>query len=246
MFTQKCRRLMRGAVPVAALVYLVGCTATIRDDGDYHRSAALSPSEQSLRRQSTDLTKTNTQACVSVGAVAALTTLLLSSGRRDAGERAALAAIAGCGVGVGVNTYVQNRRQQYAYSEQRLEAMIQDVRRDNARVARLISTAREVTHADRRRINEVNRAYARKQMSLGQARRELGAVKDNRDHLRQTLSALKKKENDWVRISRIERRAGADTRALDAEIKRLRDQIATLEEELRLIDRQIRVSPVAA
>jgi ribosomal protein S24E len=227
-------------------VALIGCASTARDDGVYRGSGSLSPSEQSLRRQSSDLTRTNTQACVTVGAAAALATLLLSGGRSDAGERAAVAALAGCGVGIGVNSYVQHRRQQYAYSEQRLQAMIQDVRQDNAKVARLISTSREVMETDRQRIADVNRAYKRKDISLAQARREMSAVEDNRNHLKQTLAALRKKESDWVQISRIERGAGADTRGLDAEIAKLRGQIATLEEELRLMDQQIRVSPVSA
>ena len=61
-------------------------------------------------------------------------------------------------LGIGVNSYVQHRRQQYAYSEQRLQAMIQDVRQDNANVARLIITSREVMETDRQRSADVNRA----------------------------------------------------------------------------------------
>lgn len=231
---------------VTISVALVGCATGVRDDGAYRGAGTLSPSEQALRRQSKDLNRTNAQACVTVGAAAALATLLLSSGRSDAGQRAAVAALAGCGVGVGVNSYVQHRRAQYAYSEQRLQAMIQDVREDNAKVARVISTSRDVMERDRQRIAEVNRAYERKEISLAQARREMRAVEDNRNHLKQTLAALRKKENDWVQVSRIERGAGADTRGLDAEIAKLRNQIATIEEELRLMDQQIRVSPVSA
>ena len=234
------------AMYVTATILLTGCASTTGLGGRSHESRDLTPAERSLRQQSSELTETNIQACLTGGAVAGIAMLLLSQGRRDATQRTMLAALAGCGIGVGVNSYVQERRRQYVYSEQRLQAMIQDLRRDNAKVARLIGTSRKVMSADRRRIAEVNQSYARKKISLAQARREIRAVEDNRNHLEQTLSALKKKEHDWLLISRSERRIGSDTRHLDAEIQKLQEQIATLEEDLRLMDEQIRVSPVSA
>jgi chromosome segregation ATPase len=175
-----------------------------------------------------------------------MTMLLLSQGRRDAGERALVGAIAGCGVGIGANTYVQGKRRQYAYREDRLQSMLTEVRRDNARVSRLIATSETVIAADKKRITEADRAYANKTISLAQARRELAAVTDNRNHLKQTHARLSRKLNDWERVSEQERRLGSDTTALDQEIHGLRKQISDLEEELLLIDQRIRVSPISA
>jgi uncharacterized coiled-coil DUF342 family protein len=72
------------------------------------------------------------------------------------------------------------------------------------------------------------------------------AVRDNRNHLRQTLDALRQKESDWKKVSIYERQAGNDTRELDAEIHSLRKKVSTIEEELAVIDQEISVSPVAA
>lgn len=242
--TERCRKAL--ALALAASLILPGCSTPARDDGYEQRTGNLTPAERNLRRQSSSLTSTNTQACIAGGALVGMTMLLLSQGRRDANRRALAGAIAGCGVGVGVNSYVQDRRQQYADGEQRLQSMVSDVRRDNARVARLIATSEDVIATDKRRISEADRAYADKEISLAQARRELEAVKDNRNHLAQTLAALNRKEREWMRISNYERRLGSNTNTLDAEIERLQKQISGLEEELRLIDQRIRVSPISA
>jgi chromosome segregation ATPase len=99
---------------------------------------------------------------------------------------------------------------------------------------------------DRRRISRIDAAYRSKEISLAEARSEMRAVQDNRNHLRQTLEALRQKEREWKRVSIYERHAGSDTRALDAEIEELRGKISTIEEELSVIDQEISVSPVAA
>jgi hypothetical protein len=234
------------ALILVAALALPGC-ATSTDPGGYRpASVPLTPAERRLRRQTADLARTNTQACVAGGALGGLSMLLLSRNRRDAGQRALVGALAGCAAGMGLNTYVQGERRQYAFEEERLRSMLADVRADNDRVARLIDTTEEVIAADKRRIADAERSYAAKQTSLAQARRELRAVRDNRVHLKRTHAALRDRHQEWARISSYERRLGSDTRALDAEIERLKEQISGLEEELMLIDQRIRVSPISA
>jgi chromosome segregation ATPase len=182
---------------------------------------------------------------MTVGAVAAVAAYLLSD-RRQRGRNAAIAGAAGCGVGMGVNHYVQTRRSQYADGEQRLQVMIQDVRQDNERLEGLIDTTRQVVSEDRKRIAEIDAAYGSNEISVAQARSEMRAVVDNRNHLRQTLEALRQKEREWKQISIYERHSGIDTRALDIEIQELRRNISTIEEELAVIEQEISVSPVAA
>jgi chromosome segregation ATPase len=157
-----------------------------------------------------------------------------------------IAGAAGCGVGMGVNHYVQTRRAQYANNEQRLQVMIEDVRRDNQRLERLVGTTRAVVDEDRRRIAAIDDAYRSKEISVAQARSDMRSVLDNRNHLRQTLDALKQKEGDWRQISAYERRTGMNTRALDREIQELRRNISKIEDELAVIDQEISASPAAA
>lgn len=238
--------LRTAAVLIAAAFGLSACAPNVRDTGPYNsRSQSLTPAERHLRSESKSYAQTASQACLTVGTVAAVAAYLLSD-RRHRGRNAAIAGAAGCGVGMGVNHYVQTRRAQYANSEQRLHVMIMDVREDNARLERLVGTTKQVVADDRKRIARIDAAYQSKEMSTAQARSEMRAVVDNRNHLRQTLGALRQKESDWKKVSLYERQAGSDTRELDAEILELRRKIQTIEEELAVMDQEISVSPVAA
>ena len=61
------------AALLTAALGLSACVSNVRDDGPYYGdSVPLTPAEQRLRAQSKSYTYTATQACLSVGAVAAV------------------------------------------------------------------------------------------------------------------------------------------------------------------------------
>ncbi len=208
------------------------------------QSTALTPAEQRLRQQSAQFdVKSSLQGCLA-GAAAGALLGMMSGGKRS--NNMLIGAAIGCGVGLGANAYVQSKRRTYQNEEQRMAAMIADVRADNQKLAGLISTSKEVIAADRQRIKTLNKAYRTKSIDMEDARRQMASVKANRDHLQRTADSLKKKEDNWVEISNLERQAGSDTTKLDSEIKKLRTQVSSLEKEVQLMDKQINVSPVAA
>lgn len=215
----------------------------------YDRAYRSQPTaaEQRLRNESQALANTSAQACLTVGAVSALGAYLLSrkNDRRVAGN-VALAGIAGCGIGVGVNSYVQSRRQQYASNEQRLQVMIQELRADNQRLAGLVDTTRQVVAEDRAKVDAIERAMEAKHLTVAEAEKRMGSVTDNRDHLYKTLATLETKQRQWQEVSARERQGGVDTAALDREIARLEAQIGAIKKEIELLDARIEISPVAA
>lgn len=204
--------------------------------------------EDRLREDSRAFRSSDAEACLLVGTGAGLLAYFLTdsrhSGRRT--RNALIAAAAGCGVGVGTNRYVQAKRTQYADEEVRLQAMIQDVRADNARLRRVVNAAREVVDDDRRRIEAIDRAYAQRRISLAEARAQMAAVDNNRAYLEQTLANLRQREREWRRVADQERRRnpGAAMARMDQEIDRLEKQIASLEYELEILVDRRRVSPV--
>lgn len=211
---------------------------------DPYNNAPLSPSERQLRRQSSVFDNSYVQSCMATGIGAAVLTYLLSGENR--GRRSAAAFAAGCGIGMGVNSYVQQQRGRYRNNEQRMHAYIADIRNSNRHLQQLIATSARVREQDRRRIADIDHAYQSRRISRAEAERRLDRVRSNRDHLRETLHALLKKQTEWERVSRIERNSGVNTRRLDEEIARLREQVDHLEAEIDLMDREISASPIPA
>jgi predicted RNase H-like nuclease (RuvC/YqgF family) len=231
-------------VAIALLpLWLVACAGQPYQSGSYN-NAPLSPSERQLREQTSVFGNSYVQSCVATGAGLALLTYVLSGENR--GRRSAMAFAAGCGIGMGVNSYVQQRRGQYRNNEQRMNAYIADLRKSNRHLQQLLATSARVREQDRQRIAEIDRAYFDRSISGAEAERRMDRVRSNRDHLRETLDALLEKQADWERISRIERNSGVNTRRLDEEIARLRQQVASLETELDLMDQEISATPVPA
>jgi hypothetical protein len=238
------------ALFIAIVGGLSGCVATTPIQlGAYGgansgmTNASYTPAEQKLRQDSQLFGKTSMQGCLAGAAAGALIGMLAS---RDRGRGAAIGALGGCAAGFAVNAYVQQKRGQYQNNEARINAMIADVRSDNQKLAAMVSTTRAVIAEDKRRIASVNTRYLNEQISADQARAELARVKENRALLDNSIKNVKKREQDWTEIAALERKTGADTSGLDAEIRQLRKKADTLQAEAALIDREIAASPVAA
>ena len=112
---------------VCAMFSASGCVQTMPTMS----STPLTPQEQEMRKQGEVFNKTVVEGAV-VGALAgALTGLLI---KRDA-KGALIGAAAGAALGGGTGYYLAQKQKQYASTEQRMDAMIADVRADNQKVA---------------------------------------------------------------------------------------------------------------
>jgi len=232
------------AASSALTLALVGCVATTpMPSGVTTTKASYSPAEQRLRSEWKLFSKSNAQGCLAGAAAGALIGILAS---RNRSRGALIGATAGCVAGVGANAYVQSKRNQYQDNEARINAMIADVRADNAKYERYIDTSREVIAADRRKIERIKAAARGKEMSAAEMRAELARVEQNQNVNRKAVAKMKQEQDNWEEIARLEKAAGADTRKLEAEIGELEDKVATLEAEVELIDREIAATPAAA
>jgi hypothetical protein len=204
--------------------------------------SSATPAEQQLRSESKVFNRSGMEACLIAGGASALLMYLIE---KDS-QKVITAGVVGCGVGVGANYYLQQRRQQYANDEQRLQQMIADVRADNERLGRIIQSAEEVVSEDQKKIEDIERAYQQKQITMEQARREMQSVDDNQAYLEQTLANLKKREAEWLQVAEAERahQSPADMAAMDQEIDQLQDQIASLESDLEILVNRRSVSPI--
>lgn len=174
--------------------------------------------------------KSGLQACAG-GALAGILACELSN-TRDKGRCRLAAGVAGCGVGIGANYYLDHQRAQYARAEDRLDATIADVRQDNQQLQALSDTARSVIEDDKRKIARIRQDIAANTLQREQAQKQLTEIDANTAYLNKTLADVRAKQQQWQEVADAERRSGAKVDGLDAEINRMQKQVASLELEI--------------
>ncbi|GMQ89548.1 MAG: lipoprotein [Gammaproteobacteria bacterium] len=229
------------SVVLAASLLFTACNVN-PPRGDGSSATPLTPAEDKLRAEADSVNKSGLQACLISGGVAGLGTYLLSKDK----SKAIAAAVIGCGVGVGANYYLQNKRQQYAGNEERLKTMMADIREDNARLSRIIQSAEEVVSEDKQRIDEIDKAYREKKITMQQAQDKMKSVDDNKEYLEQTLANLRKREAEWQKVAAEERKVQSSDGMIemDKEISQLQGQIASLEGDLEILVNRRSISPI--
>lgn len=150
----------------------------------------------------------------------------------------ALGALIGAGIGTIVGcaagSYMGNLQNTYATEEDRLDAVVADLQRDNQALSNMIPVARNVVADNRVRIDELNAAVAKGRLSRAQAAEQLDDLDATRDQLQSTLNNARKRLGDQ-RQAVAQNSSNADPQrvaAANAEIRRKEQQIAALEAEL--------------
>jgi len=204
------------------LALLAGCQSTASNDIDPR--LANNHSAQFF-------SKSGLQAC-GVGALTGA--LACQLGNPSDKTRCMLAAAAvGCGVGMGANYYLDHQRAQYANAEQRLDAAIADVRKDNQELQSLAATARQVINDDRQKIEKIRKDIAKNQVQREQAQQQLAQIDANAAYLKKTLADVKNREQEWQKVAAAEQQTkGPRIDLLNAEISRMQQQRSQLEAEI--------------
>ena len=217
---------------VLALLLLSGCQ-TNSSAGYYSQTDPRLTNSNSAQFFS----QSGLQACALGGGAGALICALSDANNKTACMLTA--AVIGCGVGMGANYYLDQRRSQYANTEQRLDATIADVRKDNQQLQQLTQTARNVMADDQRKLAQIQRDMASNRLQLAQARQELAGIDANAAFLRKTLADTQKRQQQWRQVAEAERRnGGARVDSLNAEIYSMQRQINQLESEMEQLYRQ--------
>jgi hypothetical protein len=192
----------------------------------------LTPAEERMRAQASDYKKTIAGGllvgCLGGAGIGALI------------ERDAKGALIGCGAGAVVGGaagyYVAEKKKGYATREQQLDAMIADVKQDNAKVATMVADTREIATADRKRIDQIERDLKANKISRQEAQKQMADVDANRVFLAETVRDLQLRRDQWRDVRN---KAGGNPQELaemDKEIQQLERQIASMEAELNALN----------
>lgn len=224
---------------VVALSLLISSCAS--SNGYNASGQPLTPAEQRMRAQADDFNRTLVEG-VAIGAVAGAALGALAGWAAGGGRGAAIGAGAGA-VGGGLlggaaGTYYAQKKQQYANSEDRLDAMIAEAKADNAKSETLLQDTRTVVRSDMQKLDQVQREVAARRMSQAQAQKELASVDANRSALQRSIGALTKRRDEWRQAAAEAKRdtSAKQVAQLDAEIQKLDQQISLMQTELNAIN----------
>jgi septal ring factor EnvC (AmiA/AmiB activator) len=228
-------------VLISTVLILSGCADSMYSMPDFGISEPTSPTHTQTGTVQADARLTQSDeakffsmsgwtACAGGAAIGVIGCQLLS--HNDKAKCMLTSAMLLCGVAMGANYYLDQRRSQYSNDEQRLNAMIADVREDNRKLQSLTQTARTVMAEDKQQIAKLKKDIAANKVEKSKAQQQIAEIDANAKYLRNTLSNLKAREKQWREVASSERASGARVDALDAEISRMQHQIASLESEI--------------
>ncbi|MCB1859570.1 MAG: peptidoglycan-binding protein [Gammaproteobacteria bacterium] len=152
----------------------------------------------------------------------------------------------GCVAAMGANYWLQGQREQAAYKEADMKQMLATLKDENRKLSSLVNSSKEVVAEDRRKIQQIDDAYRKKQISLEEAKIQMAEIDDNKAHLEKTLANLEERKKNWDTLGNKVRanQSSADSKAMDTEIASLERKITTLKSELDALEQTRRVSAI--
>ncbi|WP_447782447.1 hypothetical protein [Enterobacter asburiae] len=217
-------KVIRTAVIAGIMVFLAGC-----QNGSTGSSGGVDP--RLANNQDVEFfNKSGWQACAGGAVIGALACAVSNSSNKAVCMAAA--AIAGCGVGMGANAYLDNQRKKYASQELQLNATIKDVEAENKRIQNATSVAKSVIDSDKKTLAQIEKDMAANTVKKDAVQKQIKGVDANIAYLRGTITDMKKHEKQWQDVSADMSKSGSDTQNLDSEIALMRDKIGSLQGEL--------------
>lgn len=221
------KKLLIGSAVAGALL-LTGCAST---------GSTLLGSNQNADPRLTQgndarfFSKSGYQACAAGAAVGVAGCLL--SGNQKASCLVA-AGLTACGVAMGGNYYLDQRRAEYASTTERLAVMSQDIQADTRKVVARTETARRVMADDRARIERLQQEMAEQRVDQAEAKRELAAIDNNIDILRRDLGNMQNTVAEYEEVAQLERQEASpqEIAGVEQEIEVMNKQVLALQQEV--------------
>lgn len=228
MFFSKNSKLLT-ALSLSVALTLSGCAST---GSGFLNNASADPRLTS-GSDAQFFSKSGFQACATGAGVAALACLATNSSNKAACML--VAGIAACGVAMGGNYYLDQRRSEYANTNERLQAITTDVRADTQRIVARTETAYAVIQDDKRHLAQIQKQIAAKQMDEAKAKSELAQIDKNIEVMNRDLANMTKRAEEYEKVAQKERDDGANKNTvakLDKDIAAMRKQINLLQKEV--------------
>jgi uncharacterized protein HemX len=177
--------------------------------------------------------KSGYQACAMGAGVGILACALSNSNNKAV--CAVAAGITACGVAMGANYYLDQRRSEYADTSTRLAKMNSDVEQDTQNVIARTATAQQVINDDQAKIARIKKDIANKKVDKSQAQEQIAEIDSNIARLRKDLGNMRIKVTEYTKVADAERAqgaAGAEIKQVDRNIMKMNQKVAALQKEV--------------
>ena len=176
--------------------------------------------------------KSGYQACAMGVGTGVLACVLADSGNKTVCMIAA--GVTACGVAMGANYYLDQRRSEYANTSQRLQKYNSDVQLDTQKVVTRTATAQQVINDDKQQIAQIKRDLASKKIDKAQAQQQIAVIDSNIDQLRSEVKNMQAKVTGYNDVVKVERAQGnaPELKQMDANISKMNQKVASLQKEV--------------
>lgn len=213
------------ALALSVAVFISGCTAT----GSGFLSESADP--RLTAGQNSDHFQQKTLMACAAGAATGVVGCLLS-GTNNQAACMIIAGIAGCGIGAGTTAYLDSRRSEYSNTNERLQAMTNDVKADTQVLMARTQVFKEVIRDDEIHMRQLKKQLESKKIDTEKANKELKKIDTNITLMNKEMTDIDERINQYQEVSNKERADGANSQsilALDTEIEKLKKEKRAIE-----------------
>ncbi|HCR96544.1 MULTISPECIES: hypothetical protein [Halomonas] len=230
LYTTYFKKLLVGSA-IASTLALSGCAST----GSSLFNSSDNQSADPRLTQGNDaqfFNKSGFQACAAGAAVGVIGCML--SGSSNQAQCAIIAGISACGVAMGANYYLDQRRNEYASSAERLQMMSKDIQQDTQKVIARTETARQVMAEDRQRIERLEQEMAEQRINQEMAQNDLAGIDSNIEILRRDIRNMQKTVTEYEEVAQLERQE-----ASSSEIQQVEQDIAVMNQQVLALQQEV-------
>lgn len=212
---------------MSSVIFLSGCAST-------GSSLVTSSADTRLKNDSSAkfFSRSGYQACAVAAGLGVLACLVSNSSNKA--TCAIAAGIAACGVAMGANYYLDDRRSKYSNTTQRLQAMTKDVQDDTERVVQRTEVAQRVIVDDKAKLAQIKRDMASKKVNIEKSKKDLTSIDQNIAILNKDLKNMQAKVDGYKEAAQKERQDGAGNKVvtMEREIERMNQKVSSLKAEV--------------
>ena len=218
-FLSQASRRMFLACMVAVSVGIAGCAST----GSSMVGGAKPDPRLTKGTEASFFSRSGMQACAGAAAVGVAACMLTAKG--DNKLMCSIAAgVAACGIAMGTNYYLDQRRKEYSNTAQLLDAIATDIDQDTEKLRQRATTIEEVIESDKQKMVALEADLKQQKLEESAARDQLAGVDANIQRMKRELDNVDKRIASYREASA----TTPDGAVLDARIQELQAEAAKL------------------